>query len=152
MPVAIPVTPSAQVLAEVAKSVVTPPTTLGTLMTNIGSMPLMELLLFGALTFIILVLIYIQTRKDSLDLRWLILDETSQRPSLNKIGQGLALIVSTWGFLVLVERNLLTEFYFTGYMTVWAGSTALSQYLASRSPSSSTRTESSSTTRVEKAQ
>ncbi len=149
MPVATPVIPSAQELAEVAKSIVTPPTTLGTLLTDIGSLPMMELVLFGALTFIIVVLIYIQTRKDSLDLRWLILDDVTQRPSLNKIGQGLALIVSTWGFLVLVERNLLTEFYFTGYMAVWAGSTVLSQYVASKAPSSTTRTESSSTTRVE---
>jgi len=129
----------------------TPPTTLGHLLSDVGSLPLRELVLFGTLTTIILVLIYIQTCRDTLDLRWLILDDTTQRPSLNKIGQGLALIVSTWGFLVLVERNLLTEFYFTGYMTVWAGSTALSQYLASKSSSSTTHTESSSVTRVENA-
>lgn len=104
-------------------------TTLGQLMTNIESLPIMETLLFGTLTFLLLVLFYIQTRKDSLDLRYLILDSKTKKPSIHKIGQGLALVVSTWGFLVLIERNLLTEFYFTGYMVTWAGTSALNKWI-----------------------
>ena len=41
--------------------------------------------------------------------------------SLSKFGQVSALIVSTWGFVVLVQTGKLTEFYFIGYMTVWTG-------------------------------
>lgn len=41
--------------------------------------------------------------------------------SLAKFGQVSALTVSTWGFAVLVEQGKLTEFYYIGYMTVWAG-------------------------------
>ena len=41
--------------------------------------------------------------------------------SLSKFGQVSALIVSTWGFVVLVQQGKLTEFYFIGYMTVWTG-------------------------------
>lgn len=41
--------------------------------------------------------------------------------SLAKFGQAAALVVSTWGFAVLVQQGKLTEFYFIGYMTVWAG-------------------------------
>lgn len=41
--------------------------------------------------------------------------------SLSKFGQAAALVVSTWGFAVLVQQGKLTEFYFVGYMTVWAG-------------------------------
>ena len=41
--------------------------------------------------------------------------------SLSKFGQTASLVVSTWGFVVLVQQGKLTEFYFIGYMTVWAG-------------------------------
>lgn len=44
------------------------------------------------------------------------------RVSLSKFGQVAALVVSTWGFVVLVEQGKLTETYFLGYMTVWTGS------------------------------
>lgn len=43
------------------------------------------------------------------------------RVSLAKFGQAAALVVSTWGFAVLVQQGKLTEMYFVGYMTVWAG-------------------------------
>ena len=41
--------------------------------------------------------------------------------SLFRAGQAVALIVSTWAFVILVERNTLTEYYFYGYMGVWSG-------------------------------
>lgn len=43
------------------------------------------------------------------------------RVSLSKCGQASALVVSTWGFVVLVQQGKLTEWYFLAYMTVWAG-------------------------------
>lgn len=43
------------------------------------------------------------------------------RVSLAKFGQTAALVVSTWGFAVLIQQGKLTESYFIGYMTVWAG-------------------------------
>jgi hypothetical protein len=86
-----------------------------------------------SLTVILLVLvgllIRVQLKKDGLDLRWLILDDTTKQPSIHKIGQCLALSVSTWGFVVLTTKGLLTEFYFTGYMTIWAGAVAIDKLL-----------------------
>ena len=41
--------------------------------------------------------------------------------SLAKFGQVSALLVSTWGFVVLIQQGKLTEYYFIGYMAVWAG-------------------------------
>ncbi len=41
--------------------------------------------------------------------------------SLFKMGQAAALVTSTWAFVVLVQRNQLTEYYFYGYMAVWSG-------------------------------
>ena len=41
--------------------------------------------------------------------------------SLSKFGQVSALIVSTWGFVVLVQQGKMTEYYFIGYMVAWTG-------------------------------
>lgn len=41
--------------------------------------------------------------------------------SLYKIGQATALIVSTWAFIIMVQKDKLTEFYFYGYMGIWSG-------------------------------
>ena len=41
--------------------------------------------------------------------------------SLYKIGQATALVVSTWAFVTLVQRDKLTEYYFYGYMGIWSG-------------------------------
>ena len=92
-------------------------------------LPLMGVLLFLTLTASVLILGYLQFKRDQLDLRWLILDDKSGRPSIHKIGQVLALIVSTWGFVNLVNHGTLTEIYFTTYMGVWAGSVALNKLL-----------------------
>lgn len=40
--------------------------------------------------------------------------------SLFKISQAVALSVSTWGFVILIQQGKLTEWYFTAYMSVWA--------------------------------
>ena len=75
----------------------------------------------------IIVMAYLQMKHDPLDLRWLILDRP-HRPSATKIAQLIALIVSTWGFVVLTLSNTLTETYFIGYMCAWSGSAAVDAY------------------------
>lgn len=66
---------------------------------------------------------------DNFDLRWLIINMDSGMVSLSKIGQLTALIVSTWGFAVLVERGQITEFFFIGYMGTWASANLASKWL-----------------------
>lgn len=41
--------------------------------------------------------------------------------SLYKIGQAAALIVSTWAFIIMVQKDKMTEYYFYGYMGIWSG-------------------------------
>ncbi len=41
--------------------------------------------------------------------------------SLYKIGQAAALIVSTWAFIIMVQKDKMTEYYFYGYMAIWSG-------------------------------
>lgn len=109
--------------------------TMGNLLNRFDDLPIMEFMLFLTMTVAIIILAYMQFKRDQLDLRWLILDDNTGKPSIHKIGQGLALLVSTWGFVKLVLSGTLTEAYFTIYMGVWAGSTALNQYLSNKLPS-----------------
>lgn len=106
---------------------------MGTLITCIKDIPVMELMLLMTLVGMLLVLAYIQRKKDTLDLRWLILDDVTGKPSIHKIGQACALLVSTWGFVKLIINGNLSEMYFSIYMGVWAGSTALNKYLGRKS-------------------
>lgn len=55
------------------------------------------------------------------DIVSLVTDSDTGRVSLFKTGQLLALLVSTWGFVVLTRADRLTEWYFAGYMLAWAG-------------------------------
>jgi len=102
--------------------------TLGDLVNNIAALPIMELLLFLIIVSVIAVLAYVQFKKDTFDLRWIIRDDITKRPSLHKLGQFVALVVSTWAFVALTIRGQLTETFFAIYMSVWAGATLLDKY------------------------
>ena len=99
---------------------------------HIANIPIAVLLLLVSLTALLLVLTYIQIKNDSLDLRWLILDDSTGHPSIHKLGLLVSLVVSTWGFAYNVMHNTLSELYLTTYMGIWAGSTALNKYLSSK--------------------
>ena len=101
--------------------------TLRMFLENPLDVPLLQWTLFSILVACLITGIYLQMRDDPIDLRWLILERTN-KPSLPKIGQCVALLVSTWGFVILVTKGQLTEMYFLGYMTVWSGSAALETY------------------------
>ena len=58
--------------------------------------------------------------------------------SLFRAGQAVALIVSTWAFVVLVQRNALTEYYFYGYMGIWSGINLAKNLLKKESDASQT--------------
>jgi hypothetical protein len=70
-----------------------------------------------------------QSRRDAFDLRWLLVDTETKKVSLPKLGQLCALIVSTWAFVVLVQRNLLTEWFFAGYIVTWTGSNLADKWI-----------------------
>jgi len=55
-----------------------------------------------------------------------LLDKDTSEPSLGRVGQFVALLVSTWGFVALTVEGKLTEWYVTAYMLVWAGAQAAS--------------------------
>lgn len=57
---------------------------------------------------------------NNFDLSHCLTDETG-KVSLFKIGQASALIVSTWAFIIMVQKDKMTEYYFYGYMGIWSG-------------------------------
>lgn len=75
-------------------------------------------------------LIYWHCLNDRFDVRWLIVDTQTRKVSLFKVGQFVALIISTWAFVVLVQRNLLTEWFFAGYMLTWTGASLANKWIA----------------------
>lgn len=89
-------------------------------------------LLLLAIMCAIGVLIYAQYRKDDFDLRSLVVDPKTGKPSVHQLGQLTALVISSWGLIVLVLHDKLTEVYFTTYMAVWAGSNTLDRLLRTR--------------------
>lgn len=105
---------------------------MGPLIDRLEQVPIMAVMLFLTLTVCIVVLVYLQMRRDSLDLRWLILDDTTTRPSIFKIGQLAALLISSWGFIYLTLHDKLSEFYFAAYMGIWAGSTAVDKIISKK--------------------
>ena len=78
-------------------------------------------------------------KEDAFDLRYLIVDTVSGKASLMKVGQGVALVVSTWGFIVLVSRDKLTEFYFLGYMTAWTAANIVSKAIDNKANRDATK-------------
>lgn len=64
----------------------------------------------------------------------LIVDEATGKLSLFRTGQALALLVSTWGFVVLVRTGKLSEWYFAGYMLAWAGANLAKVALTAKNP------------------
>jgi hypothetical protein len=66
---------------------------------------------------------------DSFDIRDLIVDDTTGKLSLSKLGQFVALVLSSWGLIYLIMHGTLTEIYFQGYMLTWAGANVVSNGL-----------------------
>lgn len=93
--------------------------------------PLLQWILCLMVLALIVTFVYLQLKDDSIDLRWLIM-ERPNKPSLSKIGQIVALLVSTWGFVVLVLKGQMTETYMLVYMGTWTGSTMIHSYLSKK--------------------
>lgn len=83
-----------------------------------------ELLPTAALSAILAVVgivLYIwQRNQNAFDLKDMLVGADG-KASLHKFGQATALVISSWGFITLVQGGKMTESYFIGYMTVWSG-------------------------------
>jgi hypothetical protein len=93
----------------------------------------LELVLAIVLGLVAVALVMVtRDRRNPASLLQLVVEARTGRISLSRVGQLVALIVSSWGFVALVKTDKLTEWYFTSYMLAWAGSRLASQYLDGR--------------------
>lgn len=95
-----------------------------------------SVLLYAILVIAMTAFIVAQCKKDGFDLRSIVLNDEG-KVSLHKLGQLVALLISSWGFIYVVMHNALTEWFFFMYMVVWSGSTSLDNYIKLRMGASS---------------
>lgn len=71
--------------------------------------------------FALMLLLMWHNNPDNFDVRHLLIDSKTQRVSLMKAGQLVALLVSTWALIRETQHDRLTEWLFAGYMITWSG-------------------------------
>lgn len=84
------------------------------------------LAIFSLLFALVLGLWHIQ-KDTTFDLRTALM--VDDKFSLNKVGQLIALLTSTWIIVYQTRHGQLTEWIFSGYMIAWSGANLLSKYL-----------------------
>lgn len=90
----------------------------------------LELVLAAILGLVVLALVAVtRDQRNCVSLLQLVVEARTGRLSLSRVGQLVALIVSSWGFVALVRADKLTEWYFSSYMIAWAGARLASQFL-----------------------
>lgn len=91
------------------------------------------LMLLG-LTILVLVLLYRwQKNHVAFDLSDLLTGDNG-KVSSSKFAAMCALIVSTWGFVVLVQQGKMSSEYFIGYMITWAGAKLVQSGIDKKAP------------------
>ena len=90
------------------------------------------ILLIGALVFLLTIGRWNRDPKERFQLSDLLIGQDG-RASLDKVGQFVALSVSTWGFVYITRNDSLSEYYFTGYMLSWGGLGVAKAYIANKS-------------------
>lgn len=99
------------------------------IITTLTDNPMITALVVLAL-FGLLLLYVIQRKHDNYDLRWLITDEITKQPSLHKLGQLGALLISSWGFVYETIHGRMSEWYFGLYMGAWAAAEVANKWLS----------------------
>jgi hypothetical protein len=70
-----------------------------------------------------------KSEKSNFRLEDLVLDTKTGLASLSKVGQFIALSVSTWAFAYLTISGKLTEWFYTTYMMAWAGTSLAHKWI-----------------------
>lgn len=102
-----------------------------------STITLSDVVLSIAALLLTLVLISWHTSKDQFDLRWLIVDSTTEKVSLFKTGQLVALLTSTWAFIHEVRGNHLSEWLFFAYVAAWGGVNIANKIVSKETPPAS---------------
>lgn len=63
------------------------------------------------------------------DMKWMLVESTTGKVSIYKVGQATALAVSTWVLVNETRAGRLNEWLFCGYMVAWAGANLASKII-----------------------
>jgi hypothetical protein len=86
------------------------------------------ILITGVLLVLITLVVW-HKGESRFDLKEIIVDTETNTVSLYKLGQVLALLISTWVLINETRAGRLNEFLFTMYMISWAGANSLNKYI-----------------------
>ena len=92
------------------------------------------MLMVSALVLVVLVFSWHRDAKSVIDLTDLIVDSDTGKTSLYKIGQILALLVSTWVMIHETSAGRLSEWLYLSYMIAWSGANIAKKYLDLKKP------------------
>ena len=87
-----------------------------------------------ALVLIGVLVLWQRDRSSAFNLQDLLLDHKSGKASLQKTGQLVAMLVSTWVLVHETRAERLTEWLFMAYMFAWAGANLASKLLDAKQP------------------
>lgn len=87
------------------------------------------LVVAGAGIWLVLTLIVWHSEDSPFDLRHVIVEPRTERVSLHRLGQFVALAVSTMVLWYEMMHARLTEWLFMGYMAAWAGAALAKRWI-----------------------
>jgi hypothetical protein len=97
------------------------------------------LALIGGTAVIAAALVYWHLSKETdFDLRWVLVDTSTGKVSLYKVGQATALMVSTWVLVHETRAGTLSEWLFAAYMFVWTGANIANKMVNRDAPNPTT--------------
>jgi hypothetical protein len=99
--------------------------------TIIKNWDIVSAILFMAV-FIITLVIWQRDGRTSFDLKDIIVDSETNKVSVYKFGQLIAMCVSTWVLVNETRAGRLTEFLFTTYMVTWSGTNLIKRFIDSK--------------------
>jgi len=103
---------------------------INTFFTGLDDLVLMAM----ALVLIGVLVLWQRDRASAFNLQDLLLDHKNGKASLQKTGQLVAMLVSTWVLVHETRAQRLTEWLFMAYMFAWAGSNLAGKWLETRKP------------------
>lgn len=86
-----------------------------------------SLFVAGMIGFFSILISWHLNKNNSIDLKTILVKDGEL--SLSKLGQLIALLVSTWIIVYQTRHELLTDWLFTGYMVAWSGANLASKWI-----------------------
>jgi hypothetical protein len=104
------------------------------LLQRIAQNPDLIILSLAVISSILLVSWWHYKRDVRFDVKDIIVDTSTGKVSLYKIGQVVALIISTWIIVHETKSNRLSEWLFLSYMAIWSGTNLAKAIIEKNNP------------------